>query len=134
MVHTVQAPQRGHCVEQDMLKVDGQVEQDYRDEDRHPGRQRQDVENSPAMSLARQRHGDGGTRSHQPQDPGIQNDQSEVVRPALRAAEPQRPLRRKHFPQRNEDEYAQERTEAQHRLDHGQRIAHRRPSLGVGQR
>ena len=86
------------------------------------------------MGLTRQRHRDGGTRSHQPQDPGIHNDQSEVVRPALRAAEPQRPLRRKHFPQCNEDEYAHERTDAQHRLDHRQRIAHRRPSLRVGQR
>ena len=51
MVHAVQAPKGRHGVEQDVLEIDGQIEQDDADRDGYPSWNIEGVEQSPASGF-----------------------------------------------------------------------------------
>ena len=51
VVHAVQPPERGHRVEQHVLKVDGKIEHDHCGDDAEPYGHIQDVKESPAVLL-----------------------------------------------------------------------------------
>src|SRR5262245_38927472 len=124
VVDPVEAPQRRHGVERHVLEVDREVQEDDRERDRDPARNRERVDEPPTAYLARDRHSDRRPWRDEPQDRDVDREETQVVGPARAAAEGGAPPRRGELPKRDREEHAEECAEADQRLGYDAR-AHR---------
>ena len=125
VMHHVQPPQSGHRVKRDVLAVDHEVERHHRQHDLDPERPLQGVEQSPPERAGRHRDACRRDRKHEPHQCGVDNDDPDVARPPHGPRHAQRTARRRKFPQCDESEHADERTQPNVRFEPDVEILHR---------
>ena len=81
VMHAVQAPERRHGVDQDVLQIDGEVQDHHRPHHRQPAGHGKSVEQTPAVGVRGQRHADGGGGEQDAQDARVEDHDADVVRP-----------------------------------------------------
>ena len=103
-MHPVQPPQHRHGKEQHVLQVDGEIEENYRGDDRKPNRGLQGLEETPAADLGQECHAEGGQRKDRLDQQGVQDDDPKVAGPAREAPDGLASPRRKQLPQHHRGE------------------------------
>ena len=81
-MHAVQPPQHRHRMEQDVLQIDGKIEQNHGHERHGDEGNGNHVEQSPAARLAHQRGADGGGREENADQKNIDGENAEIAGPA----------------------------------------------------
>jgi hypothetical protein len=116
MVDAMDAPQHGHGVEDQMLRVDREVQDNDRAHDPDPRRERQRREQPPVVSLRRDRDSDLGARHDKHQQQVVERGKCQILRPSHDALETPVAPRSDRLPKRDRREYDYERGEAQRRF------------------
>ena len=98
VVHAMQPPQGGHRMENNMLKVDGKVEEQYRKRNGEPPAQAEKIEQAPALAL--RQHGEPDRRGgkQDPYDKRVDQHDAEIGRPAYPAPDALAPARLQQLP------------------------------------
>jgi len=124
MVHAVQAPERGHGMEDHVLEVDGQIECQHRHHERQPVRHVDGVEEAPPVlgREDRERHRHHGKR--QANQDGVDHDDAEIVRPADQPRDFAPSPRRGHFPHGHRDQDAEENPQPDRRFVGQEDVGH----------
>src|SRR5512144_2281012 len=81
VMHPVQPPQHRHRMEEHVLQVDGEVEENYRDEYSKPRQRIESPEQAPAVRLGEKRRPYGGRGTDKPHKQRVEHDGAEVVGP-----------------------------------------------------
>ena len=108
----MEPPERGHGVEQDMLEVDGEVEEHDRDDQCGGPRSHDDVQKSEPRSLARRSRRDRRDRSSERDSSyqqGVPGREREVPCPATPLGGGEAPAGREALEDREQGEQADER-------------------------
>src|SRR5262245_27843513 len=126
MMHAMQPPQRGHGVKEDVLEIDREVEDDDRDDNACPPRQRDQTEKTKSTRLDDECETDSRDRRKYAHEHHVDRHHAEVVRPAPIASNRWSPARRKEFPNRHHAEHAGECAQADQRFVCEQGITHER--------
>ena len=126
MMHAMQPPQRRHGVEHDMLQIDDEIEDDDRDRDLQPERQRDQVEDPPAAIRGQGGQGDGKQGNEEPHRQCVEEGDADIAVPAQPARPRQGPARRRQLPQGDEGEDAEEGTEPDRRFVRADQLRHAR--------
>src|SRR5438128_3039216 len=105
-MHPVQPPKRGHGVKENVLQIDGEIEQDDRCNDDDPGRQCDHMKETPSAGVANERKSDRGCRKDEAYQERIENHDPEIARPANVTTNRLLPSRTGHFPDRHGKEDA----------------------------
>src|SRR6516165_7756389 len=86
MMHAMQPPQCRHGMKEHVLEIDREVEEDDRDDDACPPRQRDQVEETKTACLGNERKTDSRDRQQYAHEHHVDRQHTEVVRPAPNAA------------------------------------------------
>jgi hypothetical protein len=116
MVHTMQAPECGHGVEEHVLQVDSEIERDHGQRNARPYRQPERMHQAPPSRLRDQRQAYGRRRKNEAHQHRIEDDDANVARPACTACQLQLAARSKDLPSRHSCEDADEDKEPNERL------------------
>src|SRR6266496_3853967 len=93
-----------------MLKIDDEVERYHRRHNSRPKRYFVVMEQPPVPRLGEDGHADSGGWKDEANDETVQEDDTEVVRPAYRLRDGERPFRRGPLPDGHEAEDAEKAT------------------------
>ena len=116
VVHAVQPPEGGHGVEHDVLEVDGEVEDQHRQQDRQPIRRRQTIQQPPAPLFGNERQTHSGRGDHEAQENRVKGDNTQIARPSDPARDRAPPAGHQNLPQRHEREHPKKEAEADSRF------------------
>ena len=94
-----------------MLQVNREVEQQHGHHDLDPERQRQPVEQAPAHVVHRIGDADGRGREQKSQHDTVEQQQAEIIGPALQLRDAQNPPRRKQLPNQHHGKDGRKKTE-----------------------
>jgi hypothetical protein len=131
MVHPMQPPEPRHRVEHDMLEVDREVQQQHRDDDSHPDRHVDVVEQSPATVLGHDRKADRDDGKRKPQDDRVDHDERKVVRPTDHPRDFSPPAGCRDLPQRHRRQNTQKGGKADRRFGAEDGLRHGCGPLGL---
>ena len=98
VMHAVHSPQHRHFVEQDMLRVDDEIEHEEADERSHRKPQSGKMEEPPAASGGEQGGAHHGGRNEDAHRGDIDQQDAEIARPARLAADGENAARRRDLP------------------------------------
>ena len=116
MVHPVQPPQGRHGVDHDVLQPDDEVHGDHRQRHGDQERHLEVVDEAPAVFRAESRHAHRRQREDEAQQHRVEHHQAQVAGPAQGLGYGQGAARRGYFPESDQGEHAQEKSEPDDRL------------------
>ncbi|GER05581.1 hypothetical protein JCM17846_32630 [Iodidimonas nitroreducens] len=129
VMHAVQPPQGGHGVEHHMLEIDGEIEREQRPDEDEPNGRLDDIEETPAPRLRRQRKPDSDNWERQSKKHRVGDDDTKIVGPADTAGNLPPPARRRRLPRRHNDEDSKKEGDADCRFIRQECVGHGRRSL-----
>ena len=118
-------------MEHHVLKVDRQIEQQHRDDDRDPDRHIEIVEQAPATILGHDGQTDREDRERQPQDDCVDHHERKIIGPADHPRDIPSAPGGCHFPQRHRCQNTQKDDKTDGRLSGKDGLGHGSLALGL---
>jgi hypothetical protein len=119
VMYPMQPPKRWHGMEHHVLKVDDEIQQYDRDNDRYGHGQWDVIEDTPGSLLARESDCDYDPGRGEAQNCHVDEHKAQVVRPPCAAQHRRGPARCDYFPQRDDGQDNAEEPESNQRLKLG---------------